>query len=200
MDLERASVPQGGAGADVGDTTYLCVADGDGNIVSWIQSIFHPFGAGFVVPGTGIILNNRMYGFSLDPSSPNRLEPGKRTVHTLNSWMLLRDGRPWVVGGTPGAEKQIQTNAQILRARLVHSMKLADVLRAPRWGIDEKDRVAIEGRGPADVRRRLKRRGHAVVRIGPWEGSGFVQAIERLDGGGWMACTDPRGDGLAVGL
>lgn len=184
---------------DVGDTTYLCVADAEGNIVSWIQSIFHPFGAGFVVPGTGIILNNRINGFSLDRSSPNRLEPGKRTVHTLNSWMVLREGQPWLIGGTPGAEKQIQTNVQILRERLVRSGSLATALHAPRWGIEDFDRVAIESRGPSDVRRRLKRLGHDVVRIGPWQGSGLVQAIERLDEGGWLACTDPRGEGTAIG-
>jgi len=114
--------------------------------------------------------------------------------------MVLRDGQPWFVGGTPGAEKQIQTNIQILRERLVRSGDLATALHAPRWGIDDLDRVAIEGRGPADIRHRLERRGHNVVRLGPWQGSGFVQAIERLDTGGWLACTDPRGDGLALGF
>lgn len=185
---------------DIRDTTYLCVVDGDGNAVSWIQSIFHPFGAGFVVPGTGIILNNRMNGFSLDPASPNVLAPGKRPIHTLNAWMALRDGQPWLIGGTPGAERQIQTNVQILRARAARNLPLAEALRMPRWGIDEQDRIAIEGRVPREVRRRLERYGHTVVRVGPWEGSGFVQAIERLPDGGWAACTDPRGEGLAAGF
>jgi gamma-glutamyltranspeptidase/glutathione hydrolase len=185
---------------DLGDTTYLCVADSGGNIVSWIQSIFHPFGAGFLVPGTGILLNNRMAGFSMDPESPNRLAPGKKPVHTLNSWMVLRDAKPWMVGGTPGAERQIQTNVQVLRGRLARGVALAEAIRAPRWMLDENDRVAIEGRGPAEVRRRLKDRGHAIVRIGPWDASGLVQAIESLEAGGWLACTDPRGEGLAAGF
>jgi gamma-glutamyltranspeptidase/glutathione hydrolase len=182
------------------DTTYLCTVDPSGNAVSWIQSIFQPFGAGFIVPGTGIILNDRMTGFSLDPASPNRLEPGKRTIHTLNTWMALREGRPWILGGTPGGERQVQTNVQVLRSRLAHGRPLAEALEAPRWGIDDKGRVEVEARLPRDTRRRLEALGHKVVRVGPWNGSGFVQAIERLDGGGWLACTDPRGEGLAAGF
>ncbi len=182
------------------DTTYLCVADGEGNAVSWIQSIYHPFGAGWIVPGTGILLNNRMTGFSLDPQSPNCLEPRKRTLHTLNAWMALRDGKPWLLGGTPGAEAQIMVNVQVLRARLTRSIPLAEAIRAPRWQVDAEGRVCIEGRFPREVRRRLERRGHSVVRVGPWDGPGFYQAIERLDGGGWLACTDPRGEGLAAGM
>ncbi len=201
IDLHRTTaLAPPAAIEDVRDTTYLCVVDAGGNAVSWIQSIFHPFGAGFVVPGTGIILNNRLNGFSLDPSSPNIMAPGKRTVHTLNAWMALRDGRPWLIGGTPGAERQIQTNVQALRARVARNLPLAEALRMPRWGLDEQDRIAIEGRLPREARRRLERYGHRVVRVGPWDGSGYVQAIERLEDGGWMACTDPRGEGMAAGF
>ncbi len=184
---------------EVRDTTYFCVADGEGDVVGWIQSIFHPFGAGFVIPGTGILLNNRICGFSFDLESPNRIEAGKRTVHTLNSWMVLRDGHPWLVGGTPGAEHQIQTNIQILRSRLVRSIDLAAAIDAPRWMLDEKDRLALEGRHVSKVRQQLARIGHETIRIGPWDGSGFVQALERLEGGGWLACVDPRGEGLSAG-
>jgi gamma-glutamyltranspeptidase/glutathione hydrolase len=201
IDLHRTTpIAPAPAIEDIRDTTYLCVVDAGGNAVSWIQSIFHPFGAGFVVPGLGILLNNRMNGFSLDPASPNVLAPGKRTVHTLNAWMALRDERPWLIGGTPGAERQIQTNVQVLRARVARNLPLAEALRMPRWGMDEQDRIATEGRLAREARRRLERYGHRVVRVGPWDGSGFVQAIERLDEGGWAACTDPRGEGLAAGF
>lgn len=100
------------------DTTYLCAADADGNAVGLIQSIYHPFGAGFVEPGTGIIPNNRACGFSLDPASPNRLAPGKRPRHTLNSWALLSGDDLQMLGGTPGAQNQIAVNIQLLRAIL----------------------------------------------------------------------------------
>lgn len=199
LDPRKTSRIAAAEDSDVRDTTYLCAVDPDGNAVSWIQSVFHPFGAGFVVPGTGVLLNNRMVGFSLDPESPNCLAPGKRPVHTLNAWMAVRDGSAWLIGGTPGAERQIQTNVQVLRARMAFGRGLVDALRAPRWGIDEQDRVAIEARIPREARRRLEKYGHRVVRVGPWDGSGFVQAIERLPEGGWLACTDPRGEGLAAG-
>jgi gamma-glutamyltranspeptidase/glutathione hydrolase len=200
LDPKRAAGLHGsGKASDIRDTTYLCVADPYGNIISWIQSIFHPFGSGWIVPGTGILLNNRMTGFSLEPGSPNRLEPGHRPIHTLNTWIVLREGEPWLIGGTPGGEAQVQINSQILRARLARGSSLAEAIHAPRWRIDERGRVAVEGRLPREARRRLERAGHEVVRLGPWEGTGLVQAIERLPEGGWLACTDPRGEGMAAG-
>lgn len=199
IDPERASAPSAAA-VEVRDTTYLCVVDASGDAVSWIQSIFHPFGSGWIVPGTGMLLNNRMTGFSLEDGAPNRLAPGKRTVHTLNTWMVLRDGSPWLVGGTPGGEAQVQVNVQVLRGRITRGMSMAEAIHAPRWRIDEQGRVAVEGRLPREARRRLERAGHPVVRIGPWDGTGFYQAIERLPEGGWLACTDPRGEGLAAGF
>lgn len=218
-----------GIGIDAGsDTTYLCAVDHDGNAVGLIQSIFHPFGGGFLEPETGIILNNRAAGFSSDRHSANRREPGRRARHTLNSWMLLREGRPWVVGGTPGAMNQITVNLQVVRALLAGAPpwpgpapmvderwsqarmrerapldptdRLAAILEAPRWDFDPHDRVRFEARLPADPRRRLRRVGHDPVRGGPWDGTGFVQAIEILPTGSLLGATDPRGEGAAVGL
>ena len=224
----RAGLAESG-GIDAGsDTTYLCAVDGDGNAVGLIQSIFHPFGGGFLEPETGIILNNRAAGFSTHPRSANRREPGRRARHTLNSWMLLREGRPWVVGGTPGAMNQITVNLQVVRALLAGAPpwpgpapmvddgwsqarrseraaldptdRLAAILEAPRWDFDPHDRVRFEARLPADLRRRLRRVGHDPVRGGPWDGTGFVQAIEILPTGSLLGATDPRGEGAAVGI
>lgn len=210
------------------DTTYLCAVDGDGNAVGLIQSIFHPFGGGFLEPDTGIILNNRGAGFSSDRRSPNRREPGRRARHTLNSWMLLLDDRPWIVGGTPGAMNQITVNLQIVRAVLAGQPRwdgpapmvegnwsqarqrerppldpadrLAAILEMPRWDLDSAGRLRLEARIPADLRRRLRRAGHDPERCGPFEGAGFVQAIERLPSGSWIGATDPRGEGMAAGF
>jgi gamma-glutamyltranspeptidase / glutathione hydrolase len=215
-------------GNDGTDTTYLCAADGEGNAVGLIQSIFHPFGCGFLEPGTGIILNNRAAGFSLDPRSPNRLEPGKRARHTLNSWMLLGPDGPCFVGGTPGAHNQVVVNLQVIRALLTGGPRwagptpmrpekwtearvaeleplppdelLAAALEAPRWDLDPLGRVRVEARAPGDCRRRLRRAGHEAVRSGPWEGSGFVQAIQFPGHGVLLGATDPRGEGIALGL
>ncbi len=216
-------------GASGTDTTYLCAVDRDGNVAGLIQSIFHPFGCGFLEPETGIILNNRASAFSLDPAHVNRLEPGKKTVHTLNSFLILKEGAPWLVGGTPGADHQIQTSLQTLRhlmagrprwegpapmvpgrwsqARRLSSERpplpeperLAAALEAPRWGL-AGDRVSIEGRMPASVRHRMMKLGHELVRSGPWDGSGFFQAIRFLENGVCLGATDPRGEGVVIGL
>ena len=214
------------------DTTYLCAADQDGNVAGLIQSIFHVFGSGYQEPSTGILLNNRACGFSLDPTHVNRLEPEKRTLHTLNSYLIHRDGRPWLVAGTPGGDNQVQTNLQVLR-HLLHGRslwpgpspqqtgkwtqarrgldtralpfaeRLAAALEAPRWRVEADGRVVVESRLPADIRKNLRKRGHDIVRIGPWEGSGLVQAIVSLpdaNGAHYLGATDPRGEGVVLGL
>ena len=91
IDLDRAATHVSPGRLRAGsETTSLCVVDARGNAVSLIQSVFHGFGSGVVVPGTGVLLNNRMTGFSLDPKHPNALAPGKRPMHTLNTWMLFQ--------------------------------------------------------------------------------------------------------------
>src|SRR5205823_5229079 len=95
------------------DTTYLAVVDRDGNAVSLIESAFSAFGAACVVPGTSVLLNNRLTGFSLDPRSPNAVAPGKRPVHTLNTVIVLDGSMPRFVFGTPGRHAQVQTNFQL---------------------------------------------------------------------------------------
>jgi len=239
--LEEAGYACGGddrdgrpAGQEGTDTTYLCAADGDGNMAGLIQSIFHPFGCGFLEPGTGILLNNRACGFSLAERDVNRLEPGKRTLHTLNSFLLTLDGKPWLIGGTPGADNQVQTSLQVLRhflsgrvlwpgplpmkkgkwhhqreddasaPRLRPEERLAGALEAPRWRIDPAGVLHLESRMAAEIPRRLGKIGWPARKIGPWDGSGFFQAIECLEspGGGvvYLGATDPRGEGQAVGL
>ncbi len=100
--------------AATSDTTSFVVADDEGNVCSFIQSLFAPFGSAVAIDGTGIIMNNRMTGFSLDPASPNMLAPGKRTMHTLNTYLVFRDGQPYIIGNTPGADFQVQTTLQVL--------------------------------------------------------------------------------------
>lgn len=198
-------------GAEGTDTTYLCTADADGNLVGLIQSVFHVFGSGFLEPTTGILLNNRAVGFSVNGGHVNRLEPGKRTLHTLNSYLIHREGRPWLVAGTPGGDNQVQTNFQIVRhllaggsawpgpepmlpgkwtqARrltadrppLAEPERLVTALAAPRWRHEEPGVVRIESRMAAETRKRLERLGHDVRRIGPWDGSGLAQAIRVLE-------------------
>ena len=189
-----------------GDTIWLGVVDGQGNAVSLIQSIYHDFGSGIVPRGTGVLLQNRGSFFSLDPAHVNCLEPGKRTFHTLNPAMLLRDGKPFLVYGTMGGEGQPQTQAAIATRVLDYGMTPQEAIDAPRWlygrtwGKASND-LKLEGRIPADVADELARRGHPVRRVEDYTDTmGHAGAI-RIDPqtGVLQGGTDPRGDGLACG-
>src|SRR5207302_7282952 len=148
IDMGRAAedVP---AGEIDHDTTYFCVADRHGNAVSFIQSVFHGFGCGVVAEGTGVLFNNRMCGFSLDPASPNMLAPGKRTAHTLNAYLITLGNELAWVGGTPGGDIQVQSNLQVISNVIDFGMTPQQAIEAPRWQHGgaipgEKDAKALE--------------------------------------------------------
>jgi gamma-glutamyltranspeptidase/glutathione hydrolase len=176
------------------DTTYLCVVDEARNVVSYIHSLYA--GNGVVAGDTGILLNNRMGCFSLDPNSPNRLAPGKRPVHTLNSWMLLQDGAPQVVGGTPGSFWQVQTNLQLITNLIDLGMPVQAAVDAPRWTMGGQtswsdSSLSLEARFGEAVMRSLRDRGHIVQPIGDWAAGGAAQVI-RIEGGMLEGAGDPR--------
>ncbi len=183
------------------DTTSLCVVDGAGNAVTLIQSVFHAFGSGVVVPGTGVLLNNRMTGFSLDPKSPNSLAPGKRPVHTLNTWMLGRNGALWAVGGTPGGDVQVQTNAQVISQLVDAGRDPQQAIESPKWHVPpDGPELIVEDRLPLETCYDLRRRGHALTINGPWSGHCACQVIViDPDTQARLAGSDPRTDGLALG-
>jgi gamma-glutamyltranspeptidase/glutathione hydrolase len=176
------------------DTTYLCVVDEARNVVSYIHSLYA--GNGVVAGDTGILLNNRMCCFSLEPGSPNVLAAGKRPIHTLNSWMLLRDGRPHTVGGTPGSFWQVQTNLQLISGLVDGRLPLQAAVDAPRWRMGPQTSWAdanleLEGRFGEQTADSLRHRGHQVALIGDWEAGGSAQLIE-LDGTALLGAGDPR--------
>ncbi len=183
------------------DTTSLCVVDARGNAVSLIQSVFHGWGSGVVVPGTGVLLNNRMTGFHLDPASPNALAPGKRTMHTLNTWLLVKDGALWAVGGTPGGDVQVQTNAQVITQMIDHARSPQEAIESPKWHVppDGPEFIA-EDRLPLDTCYQLRQMGHHLTINGPWSGECAAQVIALApDTGALQGGSDPRTDGLALG-
>lgn len=180
------------------DTTYLCCVDGQGNAASYIQSTFHGFGCGIVAEGTGVILNNRGCGFSLDPAHVNYLQPGKKTVHTLNTYMVFRDGRPVIVGGTPGGDVQVQTNLQVITALLDHGRDPQQAVEDPRWSRGEGRSIALEARAPEETFAGLRERGHEVAEIGPYGQGGRAQVITIGEDGVLTAGSDPRCDGCAI--
>ena len=191
----------GAARGGGGDTAYLCAVDGAGMCVSLIQSNYNGFGSGVTVPAWGINLHNRGAYFSLDPEHVNVIAPGKRTLHTLMPAFARRDGRPWLVFGTMGADGQLQTQVQLLARLVDDGSDPAAALAAPRWVVDPGDfSVRIENRFPDTVIDGLRRRGHRVDTAGPYEDFMGHAHLIRRDGDGLTAASDPRCEGLAAGF
>jgi gamma-glutamyltranspeptidase/glutathione hydrolase len=191
-----------------GDTTYFCVVDAAGNAVSAIQSLNSAFGSGVTAGDTGVLLNNRMAYWHLDPGHPNRLRPGMRVRHTMNAPMVFRDGRLWAVFGTPGADNQVQVNLQVMLAMAVFGLDPQQAVEAPRWTSSQPGQAAnyphggdatltLEA-GLADAAPGLAALGHKVAVVPPLEGPCSVAAIRVLDNGVRMAGSDPRRDGWAA--
>lgn len=184
-----------------GDTTYLCAVDGEGNAVSLIQSVFSGFGSGFVAGNTGVLFNNRLTGFTLEPGHPNELTPGKRTVHTLNTYLATRDGRVAIVGGTPGADRQVQTNVQVLTGLIDLGLDPQTALDRARWSIGAGVTLELEDGFPVTTRESLAARGHQLTSLGPWAmAAGRAQLIQVLpQSGARLGASDLRGEGQPHG-
>jgi len=205
----QAVVPAGALPEAVGDTTYLCTADDEGNIVSFITSLSAIFGCGEVVEGTGILLNNRAgRGFTLDEGHPNCIAPGKRTMHTLMPFLALRGGTPWLAWGTPGGDGQPQWNLQAFSAVVDNDIPLQAVVELPRWTsfpttdpatLPAPFELQAETGFPEETLRELEAMGHVVRRLEPVDQPGGMQAIMRADGV-YAGASDPRVDGCAVGF
>jgi gamma-glutamyltranspeptidase/glutathione hydrolase len=203
-DPEHASVGQLSV---AGDTVYLAVVDADGNAASMIQSIYLNFGSGVVADGTGIVLQCRGAYFSLDEQHVNRLEGGKRTIHTLMPGMLLRDGELLGPIGTQGGDAQAQVHLQLITNLIDYGMDPQEAIEAPRWvagggeGADPR-LVGLESRFSAETIAELARRGHVVQVTDPWNiHFGHAQMILRDDATGLLkGGADPRADGIALGF
>lgn len=202
-----AALPLESWGIPENHTAYLCVVDRDGNAVSLIHSIAALFGSGEVIEGTGLFLNNRASAFRLQEGHPNSIAPHKRPVHTLNCYMVSRDGLPCLVGGTPGGDGQPQWNMQVLVHFLDYGLNVQQAAEAPRWRHEPGSYLAatapvlsMEAGFPAEVVSRLESLGHPVRVIPHWSGDGAAQLIyiDRARGvlqGG----SDPRAPGMAAG-
>ncbi|HWD56870.1 MAG TPA: gamma-glutamyltransferase [Stellaceae bacterium] len=208
IDRARAAPTRSLADA-AGDTTYFCTADGDGNAVSGIQSINSAWGSGVTAGDTGILLNNRMAYWHLDPAHPNHLRPGRRVRHTMNPPMVLKDGQLWGVFGTPGADNQVQINFQIATAMMDFGLDPQQAAEMSRWTSmvpgqyanyphDGPDVLTMERRFPDAVRSDLARRGHPVDTVGDLDGPCSVEIIRRTADGMLLAGSDPRRDGWAL--
>ena len=182
------------------DTVYLTAADSSGMMVSYIQSNYSGFGSGVVVPGTGISLQNRGACFRLERNHPNRVAPGKRPFHTIIPAFVTHDARPLMSFGVMGGDMQPQGHAQIMVRLADYGQNPQAAADAPRWKVLAGRNVVLEHAVAPSVVAELARRGHAVrhAERGSLE-FGAGQFIYRL-GGGYLAASDSRRDGQAVGF
>jgi len=203
-EVDRGRAAPGGAGRGPSDTVWMGVIDGEGRAVSMIQSIYHEFGSGVVLEGSGINWQNRGASFSLDERALNVLRPGRKPFHTLNPALaLLRDGRT-LVYGTMGGDGQPQTQAAVFTRIAVFGMDPQSAVAAPRWLLggtwgERSDTLKLESRFPAGVPATLGAYGHEVEILPEYdEAMGHAGAILRHPNGVLEGGADPRSDGAVA--
>jgi gamma-glutamyltranspeptidase / glutathione hydrolase len=190
--LDSALRPRGSAVAD-GDTTYFAVADGEGNLLSCIQSLFHPFGSRIYLKGSGFFLNNRASAFKLE--GPNKVAPKKRPVHTLSALLMSeKEGEPpYLAMGTSGGELRPQLHALFVSNVVDYSMDIEGALNYPRFVWNGKETLVERGY-------RLVEGGVQGLRVVDYPSrQGVAQGIE-LTPVGKKAVSDVRGDGAPAGF
>src|SRR5437773_1056945 len=183
-------------------TTHFACADASATVVTVTQTLGVPFGSGFAVPGTGIVLNNILKWMDRDPESPNVLRAGRRAGTMMSPTQVFRDGAFAMSIGTPGSYGILQTTPQMLLNVLEFGMNIQEAIEAPRVRIYRDRRIDAEARIPADTRAALAGRGHQVNVIDEWSwivggGQGIVRDRES---GALMAGADPRRDGYALAI
>jgi gamma-glutamyltranspeptidase / glutathione hydrolase len=208
IDPRRAQAFEAGSPGDVhrrGGTIYLCAADEQGMMVSWIQSNYMGFGSGVCLPEWGLSLQNRGHGFSLLSGHPNLVAPGQRPFHTIIPGFLTdADGAPRMAFGVMGANMQPQGHVQTLVRMLAQRQQPQAACDAPRWRFNQGLSINTEAHWPAATVAGLAERGHQVEPISDsYQDFGAGQFIWRLGDPaveGYVAASDPRRDGAAVGF
>ncbi|MGW0019502.1 gamma-glutamyltransferase family protein [Rhodococcus sp. NPDC003382] len=203
--------PVGAFAVAGGDTTSLVAVDADGRAVSFIHSLAFTFGAKFTVPGTGIVLNNRLgRGAYLIDGHPNEVAPRRKPLHTLNAWIVTdAAGELRHVGNTPGGDGQVQWNMQLLSHLLDHGLDPQEAVSAPRFtvypGSDANTlgaptELRIEATVPESVRRALSDKGHRVSVLDAFGAEGSAQIVSLDERGVMLGGSDPRQEGVALGV
>ncbi|MCM3597352.1 gamma-glutamyltransferase family protein [Metabacillus idriensis] len=179
-----------------GGTVYLAAADGEGNMVSFIQSNYMGFGSGVVIPGTGISMQNRGHDFSLDETHPNALKPGKKTYHTIIPGFLTKDNQAVGPFGVMGGYMQPQGHLQVVMNTIDFHLHPQAALDAPRWQWIEGKKVLVEPHFPSHLAQALVRKGHEIQKTVDTGQFGRGQIIWRdPDTGVLTGGTEPRADG-----
>jgi gamma-glutamyltranspeptidase/glutathione hydrolase len=204
VDLKRAqSHPAGQPGS--GGTVYLCAADEQGRMISYIQSNFKGFGSGVVVPGTGISLHNRGMAYSLQPGHPNVVAPGKRPLHSIIPAFMTRNGKPLMAFGVMGGNMQAQGHLQVTLRYAVEGLNPQAASDAPRWRINDEGELIMEAEWPAAVIEQLRQMGHEL-KVQPHNSIDFgsAQLIAQLpkqrgESVAYVGGSDTRRDGQVIG-
>ena len=197
IDMKKAKTPQHGVPGR-GGTVYLTAADESGMMVSYIQSNYQGFGSGIVVDG--ISLQNRGYGFVLRPDHPNVVAPRKRPFHTIIPGFVTQGGKPVMSFGVMGGSMQAQGHAQVMIRLADHHQNPQAAADAPRWRVDQGLDVNVERGVTAAVMDDLKRRGHRMIQADSWSTDfGRAQLIYKMEDG-YLAASERRTDGQAVGF
>jgi gamma-glutamyltranspeptidase/glutathione hydrolase len=188
-------------GLDRGDTIYMTAADGKGNFISLIQSLFADFGSGIVAGDTGILLHNRGAGFNLTPGSPDQIAPHKRPLHTLVPAFIMKDGKPWVSYGVMGGDHQAQGHTQVVVNLIDFGMNIQEAGEAARV-THGNNGLLVESNVPEAVRAALMQRGHKVTSNANPGGAfgGFQGIMVDPRTAVLMGGSDVRKDGLAIGF
>ncbi len=181
------------------DTVYITVVDKDRNACSFINTLFAGFGSGLVAPKSGVVLQNRGCGFNLDPESPNRIEGGKRPLHTIIPGMVTKGERAVMPFGVMGGQYQSMGHMQFLTGLFDYGLDIQEAMDRPRFMVQPfNGDVEMEGTVPADIQDELRRRGHNLVK--PEKPIGGSQAIWiDWEQGVLTGGSDPRKDGSAIG-
>ena len=201
VSLNKAGSHRAGA-PKAGGTVYLCTADSEGRMVSYIQSNYKGFGSGVVVPGTGISLHNRGTGFVTTPGHPNAVAGAKRPSHSILPAFLTRAGQPLMAFGVMGGNMQSQGHVQMVLRHVVEGMNPQACSDAPRWRINDASALTLEAAVPASVVEELRNMGHLPEVMAPdsleFESAQLAQRLPGADTA-YVAGSDHRRDGQAVG-
>lgn len=198
IDMAQAQFSETGIPDDKG-TVYLAAADSRGMMVSFIQSNFHGFGSGIVVPGTGISLHNRGYGFTLEKGHPNQVAGGKRPFQTIIPAFVTQKGQPVLSFGVMGAHMQAQGHVQMMTRIFDYGQNPQAASDAPRWHVMPDSSLALENGFPVSVVEELSSRGHTILTDEPEHVFGGAQLLYKI-GKHYVAGSDHRKDGQAVGF
>ena len=200
IDPDRAAPARAGS-PHSGGTVYLTAADQSGMMVSFIQSNFKGFGSGVVVPGTGIALHNRGWGFTLKAGHPNQVAPGKRPFHTIIPGFLTQAGAPLMSFGLMGGSMQAQGHVQVTSRIADYGQNPQAASDAPRWRVmDDNHRVAVEWNFSTEAIAGLEARGHEVKVAERFDTEFGCAQLAMKTAHGYIAASDHRKDGYPIGI